>query len=78
MVFNRTARGHRFSFDNDVCVRCGMSRAKHERGGLPQCKGEPPEKKERSSIPDDDPRSSVSQWARPAGSKAGADGRRAR
>ena len=49
------ARGHRFSFDNDVCVRCGISRAKYERGGLPRCKGQPPEKKERSSIPDDDP-----------------------
>ncbi len=39
MVFDRTTGGHRFAFGNDVCVRCGISRAKFEHSGSPRCTG---------------------------------------
>ena len=56
MAFDRTVGGHRFAFGNDVCVRCGMSRAKFEDSGSPQFTGQRPKKTYPLNIsPDDDP-----------------------
>jgi len=56
MSFDRTAGGHRFDFSRMVCVRCEMSHEHFEDNGRPQCKGRPPDKRERLTIPpDDDP-----------------------
>ena len=56
MVFDRTAGGHRFDFIRMACTRCEMSHEHFEDNGRPTCNGQPPDKRERLTIPpDDDP-----------------------
>jgi hypothetical protein len=32
-------KGHRFDFDRDKCMRCGMTRGQWEDAGEPRCDG---------------------------------------
>jgi hypothetical protein len=55
MAFDRTAGGHHFDFSRGVCTRCEIFREKFEDNGRPPCTGRPPDKRERLTVPDDDP-----------------------
>jgi hypothetical protein len=37
MRFDRSAGGHNFDFDTDVCTRCGIARRHYRDGGTPLC-----------------------------------------
>jgi hypothetical protein len=37
MRFDRSAGGHNFDFDTDVCTRCGIARRQYRDGGTPGC-----------------------------------------
>jgi len=37
MRFDRSAGGHNFDFDTDVCTRCGIARRQYRDGGNPLC-----------------------------------------
>jgi len=37
MRFDRSAGGHNFDFDTDVCTRCGIARRQYRDGGTPLC-----------------------------------------
>ena len=37
MRFERSAGGHNFDFDTDVCTRCGIARRQYRDGGNPLC-----------------------------------------
>jgi hypothetical protein len=37
MRFDRSAGGHNFDFDTDVCTRCGIARRHYRDGGTPGC-----------------------------------------
>jgi len=37
MRFDRSAGGHNFDFDTDVCTRCGIARRHYRDGGNPLC-----------------------------------------
>jgi hypothetical protein len=37
MRFDRSAGGHNFDFDTDVCTQCGIVRRQYRDGGNPQC-----------------------------------------
>jgi hypothetical protein len=37
MRFERSAGGHNFDFDTDVCTRCGIARRRYRDDGNPLC-----------------------------------------
>jgi hypothetical protein len=41
MAINRRAGGHAFSFDGEVCAKCGMTTVQFEDTGKPRCPGRP-------------------------------------
>jgi hypothetical protein len=54
MIFDRTAGGHRFDYNQGFCILCGITREEFKDNDYPKCAGEPYGKRESPS-PDKGP-----------------------